>query len=151
VSLDWIVLVVLAVLIAADSLRSGLSRATALALAFPLALAILNYLPDAQFMGGLEQQLPSALLKVAFDAALFVVVFICMYRIVDTFSADSNRPLQALLAGLAAVSIAVVVWLQIPALDSVWHFGPQIQTLFGAAYRFWWLLAAYIALAFAQG
>ena len=102
-------------------------------------------------MGGIADQHNSPLLNTVFVLILLAVVFVCMYRITDTYGADSSHPIQALLAGLAVAVVAVVIWLQIPSLDSVWHFGPQVQALFGAAYRFWWLLIAYIALAFARG
>lgn len=151
IPLDWVVIAVFAFIMAADALRGGPSRATALALALPLTLLVAGALPDARLMGGIASQLTSPLLSVIFDGILLVIVFICMYRITDTYSADSAHPIQALFSGVAVAAIAVVVWLQIPALDSVWHFGPQIQALFGEVYRFWWLLIAYIALAFARG
>jgi len=53
--------------------------------------------------------------------------------------------------GAIAATIAIVfVWVQIPGLLALWHFGSGIQTAFGVAYRFWWLIVAYIALAFAR-
>ncbi|MEK7601760.1 MAG: hypothetical protein AAB480_04485 [Patescibacteria group bacterium] len=151
IPLDWVVIAVFAFVMAADALRGGPSRATALALALPLTLLVAGALPDARLMGGIASQLTSPLLGALFDGILLVIVFICMYRITDTYGADSSHPIQALFSGVAVAAIAVVIWLQIPALDSVWHFGPQIQALFGDVYRFWWLLIAYIALAFARG
>jgi|SRR3989344_358044 len=151
ISLDWVILVAFALVIAIDGFRNGLSRASALALALPLTLLLARSMPEARFMGGIADQLNSPLLNTVFVLILLAVVFVCMYRITDTYGADSSHPIQALLAGLAVAVVAVVIWLQIPSLDSVWHFGPQVQALFGAAYRFWWLLIAYIALAFARG
>ena len=151
ISLDWIVLAVFAFLVAVDALRSGPSRATALALALPLTLLVAGYMQGASFMSGIVQQLSSPILNNAFTLILLAILFICMYRITDTFGADSAHPIQTLLTGLAVAAIAAVVWVQIPSLESIWHFGPQAQALFGAAHRFWWLLAGYIALAFARG
>ncbi len=151
IPLDWVIIAVFAVIMAADALRGGPSRATALALALPLTLLVADALPDARLMGSIAAQLTSPVISAVFDGILLVIVFICMYRIVDTYGVDSSHPIQALLSGIAIAAIAVVVWLQIPALDSVWHFGPQIQSIFGEVYRFWWLLIAYIALAFARG
>lgn len=151
VPLDWVIIAVFAIIMTADALRGGPSRATALALALPLTLLVANSLPDARLMGGVAAQLTSPVIGAVFDGILLVVLFICMYRITDTFGVDSAHPVQALFSGLAVAAIAVVIWLQIPALDGVWHFGPQIQAIFGEVYRFWWLLIAYIAIAFARG
>ena len=102
-------------------------------------------------MGSIASQLSTPLIAALLHGILLVIIFICMYRITDTYGADSSHPIQAVFSGVAVAVIAVVVWLQIPALESVWHFGPQIQAVFGDAYRFWWLLISFIALAFARG
>ena len=151
ISFDWIILILCASVLTFDALRSGLSRVTALALALPLTLLLLEYAQNAQFMTSLERQLSSPASRLIFDAALLIVLCIIMYRITDTFAASSYHLLQALIGGIAATAIVIIVWLQIPALDSVWHFGPQVQAIFGATYRFWWCLAAFIGLAFARG
>lgn len=150
-SLDWIILILLMGVLTFDALRGGLARVTALALALPLTLVFLDAMPGSRFLAGFEEQLSSPALEMAFVAVLFVVVCIIMYRITDTFSSGSYQVLQALVAGLATTVVAVVIWLQIPALDSVWLFGEPVQAVFGAVYRFWWLLGAYVALAFARG
>jgi len=151
VPLDWVVIVVFVIIMSADALRGGPSRATALALALPLTLIVASALPDARLMGSIASQLNTPLIAALLHGILLVIVFICMYRITDTYGADSSHPVQAVFSGVAVAAIAVVIWLQIPALDSVWHFGPQIQAIFGEAYRFWWLLVSFVALAFARG
>ena len=151
IPLDWVVIIVFALIMSADALRGGPSRATALALALPLTLLVASALPDARLMGSIASQLNTPLIAALLHGILLVIVFICMYRITDTYGADSSHPVQAVFSGVAVAAIAVVIWLQIPALDSVWHFGPQIQAIFGEAYRFWWLLVSFVALAFARG
>ncbi len=151
ISIDWVILVCFALLVALDAMRAGLSRATALALALPLTLMLSGFAQQAALIAGFEEQLSSPALQEFINAGLLVVILILMYSNTDNFSADSYHPLQALLAGLAVAAIATVVWLQLPALDTVWHFGPTVQAVFGASYRFWWLLAGYLALAFARG
>jgi len=151
IPLDWVVIIVFALIMSADALRGGPSRATALALALPLTLLVASALPDARLLGSIASQLNTPLIAALLHGILLVIVFICMYRITDTYGADSSHPIQAVFSGIAVAVIAVVVWLQIPALDSVWHFGPQIQAIFGDVYRFWWLLIGFIALAFARG
>ena len=64
IPLDWVVIAVFAFIMAADALRGGPSRATALALALPLTLLVAGALPDARLMGGIASQLTSPLLSV---------------------------------------------------------------------------------------
>ncbi|MDP2648684.1 MAG: hypothetical protein Q8P19_02180, partial [bacterium] len=87
-------------------------------------------------------------------AVLFFVMLVALFffsrRIIGFWSDSRECVVQALMAGLATTIIALVVWLQIPSLDAVWHFGPQIQNVFSEAYRFWWLLISFAALAFVR-
>ena len=59
--------------------------------------------------------------------------------------------LQSLLSGIAATLILLLVWLQVPSLDSIWHFSDEIRMLFGEAYRLLWLILAFLLMAFAAG
>jgi len=143
---DWILIGAFAVFAALDAMRTGPARAAALSLSLPVALLLLQELPKAFLVGSASTQLASSLAQVGVFVALAVVMYFVVYRIIFAFS-NGLGPIQALLAGLAAAIVLVVVWLQVPALDSVWHFGDQVQAVFGTAYRFWWLIGSYIALA----
>lgn len=151
IPIDWILIGVFVILIALDAMRGGLSRATALAIALPLTLLLLEFVQNAALLGSLSSVLSSPVLQLLFDAAALVVVFVLMYRLTDTFSSNSSNLVQSLLASIATVAIIITIWLQLPLLETLWQFGPQVQYVFGEAYRFWWLIASYIALAAARG
>ena len=81
---------------------------------------------------------------------LFVAFFIITYRIIGSYGMTGAFPVQATLGGIAAAIIVLVFWLQIPALDTLWHFGPQVQAVFAEKYRLLWIIGAFLALAFAR-
>ncbi len=146
---DWILLGAFAVFVALDALRSGSARAATLALAAPLSLVLVDALPQTFLAGSLSQQFAAPAAQVVLFALIFGVLFLLIHRIVYSFS-ENGGVLQALIAGVAATAAVAVVWLQIPALQSLWQFGPQAQLVFGEAYRLWWLIGAYTALAFVR-
>src|SRR5437773_2532893 len=125
--IDWIAIAVFAAIVALESFRAGSNRAAALALALPATLMALSALPKAFLIGPLIQQVsgqvPEALL---FGAVLFVV-FMLIHKMFGFYGDSSGSFMSALIAGIATAVIAVVVWLQQPALQSLWHFGPQVQ------------------------
>ena len=151
VPIDWILIVVFVVLIALDAMRGGLSRATALAIALPVTLLLLEFVQDTALLGNLSTILSSPVLELLFDAAALIVIFVLMYRLTDTFGSSSSSAVQSLLAAIGTVAIIVTIWIQLPILETVWHFGPQVQYVFGTAYRFWWMIASYIVIAAARG
>ena len=147
---DWIVLFAVAVFVAFDVLRSGTSRAVALAFALPLATILSQSITGSKFLGPVTAQFSSPLLQAALFLIILIALFILVNRITSRFGEGSSQPIQALLSGLAVAAIGAVIWTQVPALDSIWHFGQTTQLIFGEAYRFWWLIVAYIALAFVR-
>lgn len=147
---DWIIILAVVVFIAFDAFRSGGTRAASLALSLPVTVLTLNALSTAAFLNGLITQFSTPLLQALLFAVLFVPLYIFTYRIIGSWGVSGGAPIEALITGLAATVILLVVWLSIPALDGLWHFGPQIQYIFSESYRFWWLLASYAALAFAR-
>ncbi len=148
---DWIIVGAVTVFIAFDTLRSGGTRASALALALPATVLILEAVPHASGIGALAQRLSTPVLQVLLFVALFVALYILTYRIIGFFSAASGGPVQALFCGLGATAILMAVWVSMPELSALWHFGPQVQAVFSEPYRFWWLLGGYGAIAFARG
>jgi hypothetical protein len=147
---DWIVVGALAALIALDALRSGSARAIAVAIAAPLALVLSSTLSSAFLFVSIAPQLQSPAAQALTVGVLFVLLFFLIHRLVRSFG-ELGGPLQALVAGIAAAAVVLVVWQQVPALQSLWHFGPQVQLVFGATYRFWWMLLAYAGLAYIRG
>lgn len=144
--IDWILIGAFAAFVALDGVRSGPSRATALMLGLPAALLLIDKLPDAIFLGPVAAQFTTPLAQAGLFAIVTAVLYFVIHRVIFTFS-NNLPPLQALIAGLAAAIVLVVIWLQVPGLEAVWDFGDQVRAVFGEAYRFWWLAAAYIALA----
>lgn len=148
--IDWILIGAFAAFAALDAIRSGPTRATALMLSLPAALLLIDKLPDAIFLGPVAAQFTTPLAQAGLFAVVTVAFFFVIHRVIFTFS-NGLAPLQALIAGIAAAIVLVVIWLQVPGLEAVWNFGDQVQAVFGEAYRFWWLAASYIALAAVRG
>ena len=147
---DWIIIGVLVIVIAFDAIRSGSARAATLALTAPLTLLLFGALSHAAIAGPVVAQFSAVSAQMLLFGAVFVVTFLFMSRIVDSFSGNGGV-LQGLLAGIAGTVVLLVISLQVPALQTLWHFGPQVQLIFGEAYRFWWLLVAFAVLAFVRG
>lgn len=143
---DWILIGAFTAFAALDAMRTGPARAAALVLSLPASLLLVEELPEAFLAGSLSAQLASPLAQAGIFAAVAVVLYFAIHRLIFTFS-NGLGPIQALLTGLAATIVLVVVWLQVPGFDAIWHFGDQVQAVFGEAYRFWWLLGSFIALA----
>lgn len=122
-----------------------------LALALPAALLLSSLIPHAAFVGSISAQFSTPTLQSVLFLILAAVMYLAVHRIGLSFGTESGAPIQALLAGIAGAAIIAVVWFQVPAFDSIWHFGTQVQQIFGQAYRFWWLTGAYIALAAVRG
>ncbi len=144
--IDWILIGAFAAFAALDGIRSGPTRATSLMLSLPAALLLVGNLPNALFIGPLVAQFTTPLAQAGVFAVVTAVLFFVIHRVIFTFS-NGLAPLQALIAGIAAAIVLVVIWLQVPGLEAVWDFGDQVRAVFGEAYRFWWLAASYIALA----
>ena len=146
---DWIIIGALATFIALDSLRSGTARAAAIMLSLPGALLVTKALPDAVFLGPLADQLTAPFVQAAIFMVIAVLLYLVAHRAIFAFS-DGGGVVQSGIAGVAAVIVLVVVWLQVPALESLWFFGDQVHAVFDEAYRFWWLVLSYAALAFVR-
>ncbi len=147
---DWMIIAVLAIFAAFDALRSGARRIASLSLALPVAALLFGAISSAAFLGDAVAQFSSPVPQAALFFILLIGIYILINRIGLAWGSESGQTLQAALAGVAAVALAVVIWIQIPALDALWHFGPQMQLIFGETYRFWWLIGSYAALAFVR-
>ena len=140
---DWIILGAFVVLVTLDALRSGTGRAAALCLSLPAALLLSQELPKAFLLGSFA----TPQMQLGIFIVLVLVLFFVTQKIISDFSGGEG-PVQAIVASLAAAVVLIVVWLNVPALQSVWHFGAQVQDIFSEVYRFWWLIGAYTGLAF---
>lgn len=149
-SVDWIIVVAVALLIFFDGLRSGVGRAAAVSLAFPLTALFFGEISHATLIGSLATQFTTPALEAALFGALFLGAYVILRRIVPWYGDVSSSIVMALLAAVATTAISIVFWLDTPVLNTLWHFGPHVQGIFGAGYRFWWLAAGFVALAFAR-
>lgn len=148
ISVDWIIFGGVALFLSFDALRAGPSRITALALALPIALLLSESIRSAAYIGAYVDS-SSAGIQTGVFIALTAGLFIALYRIVD-YGADSMRPIQAVIAGLASAVVVIIVFLQLPDSTVPWSFGEAFLAVFGDAYRLYWLLGAYFALATAR-
>ena len=147
---DWIILGALAVFIAAECWRSGSNRAASLALALPFSFLAMQALGHAAFLGSILLRSQAPIAEAITFLGLIGLAYFFVHRILGFFSDSSGAPVQSLIAGIATAILLVVFWLQVPALASLWHFGPQVQAVFADQYRFWWMIGAYFALAYAR-
>jgi hypothetical protein len=148
--IDGVIIVALLIVLVIDSLRSGTARAATLAVVFPLTFFFSNLLSEAAILGPMLDKLTSPYAQAAVFALLFGVLFVLVYRIMYALGGSGSTPTVSIVAGLSATIITLVMWLQVPALQSIWHFGPIIETVFGTAYAFWWLIAGYLLMAFVR-
>ncbi len=147
---DWMIIGALAIFAAFDCLRSGARRICTLVLALPPTVLLIESLPRTAILGSIVGQFATPLLGAVLFFIILVAVYILIHRIGLSWGSESGQTIQAALAGVAVMVIVVTFWIQIPALDSLWHFGAQVHAIFGEAYRFWWLIGSYAALAFVR-
>jgi cation transport ATPase len=146
---DWILIGGVTVLVALDALRSGSARAVSLALSLPATLFVMNAIPESFFLGPLVATYTAPVVQIVLFLIVLTLLFWATYRTVFSAS-DGGQVLQSLIIGMAASAALVIVWIQVPGLEYLWHFGDQVQAAFAPAYRFWWLVGVFLALAFAR-
>ena len=147
---DWIILGVFALIMLIDALRVGSGRIATLAISGLIVFLVTETIPHAAFLGPVSERLSTPVLQAAFFGAVFVLIFILLCRIFTDYGEENGQPLGAVFAAIAVTALVVLVWVQVPALGAIWHFGSQVQVVFGEPYRFWWLLTSLAALAFAK-
>lgn len=149
---DWIALGFLAILIALDSLRSGIGRACAISLALPVSLILYLLIEKTVGLNNIALLDSSPAAKLVTFGVIALGTYLLVRRIaLEYVESGRGEPIQALLAGAAATAVLIVVWLQLPMTTEVWGLTGTIQAIFAEQYRFIWLLGSYLALAFARG
>ncbi len=146
--MDWIIIIVCALLIAFDALRSGAARASALSLALPVTVFVFGLISHTYYIGAIFQKFSSAMLQAGVFLAVALVMFFIVYRIISLFVSSAPRLLFSILSAVSATMVMVVVWIQVTPLSSVWQFSPSTIALFGSDFALLWLLCAYLILAF---
>ena len=144
--LDAIVIGVFTLVIVIASLKWGTQVAAALAFSAPLAVFTFNAVPHTAYISGFVGAFSAGLAAAGLFCALFVAFWLLAFRVIGSYGMTGAYPMQACLGGIAAATVVLVFWFQIPALDTLWHFGSQVQALFAEGYRLFWLIPAFLTL-----
>ncbi len=147
---DWFVLGGILVVIALDSLRSGVGRAVAVSIAMPLASVHYSFVPHTITIGTLPI-LQNPMAQTALFAFFFITLYLLIRRSSSEYLTSFSGPTQVILAGAATAIIFMCVWLMEPVLNQWWMPNQTVQTVFAEQFHLFWLLAAYSILAFARG
>ncbi len=146
---DIVAAALFATVVTVDTLRSGASRAVSLSLGLVMATVLFAALPATYLIGPAVAGIATTQVASGIFAAITVLASFIMYRITASLSDDSARPLLAIATGVATTVVVMVVW-QMTPLQNLWHFNAAIAGIFGASYRLYWLLLAFIAFAFVK-
>lgn len=146
---DWIIIGSIAILITIFSMLRGTSIATALSLSLPVAVTLFSVAPNAFLLGSIVRQFHAGLPQALVFLAIEIILLILFIRATMSFS-ESSSPLAGILVGVSTTVVLVCIWMQVGSLASIWHFSSQTQNIFGSSYELWWLIVAYIGIAFAR-
>jgi hypothetical protein len=134
-----------------DTLRAGASRAIAFSLALLLGTQLFGTLSQTAFLSSVFNAGTSPRTAlVAYIVLVFLLAFL-FYRMNSSLHGDASRPMLALLTGLFTTIVVLVAWHMPNPLSQLWQFSPLIESMFGQAYRIYWILAAFIAFTFVRG
>jgi hypothetical protein len=147
---DIVAAVLFATFITVATLRYGASLAIAFSLALIIANVLYAMIPNTFGMAAIVSGTSSPYVTVGIYAGLTLLLTFILYRMTSTLSDDSARPLFAIATGLAATVVVCIAWHMPGPLMTIWTFNPMIEGVFGAAYRFYWLILAFVAFAFVK-
>lgn len=147
---DWLIIGAFAIFAAFEAFRGGAQRVSQIALALPIASLLFESISKTAILGGVLEQFSTPLIGTIVFFALVALIYVFIGRIGLSWGGGESGAMRAALAGVALTALVLIFWIQIPTPDSLWQFGPQVQTIFAESYRFWWLLASYAALAFVR-
>lgn len=147
---DLVAAVLFATAVTVSTLRLGASIWIAFSLALIAAATMFGWLPNTFGIGPAISGITSPYVAGGIYIALTLAITFILYRATSSLSDDSARPLFALATGFATTVIVLVMWHFSSPLEVFWKFNPAIQSAFGAAYRLYWLLLAFIAFAFVK-
>lgn len=149
VPIDWILIGAVVILITAYSLYWGVSRALALSLAIPVAYTLTAFLPHTAYLGNLLSQMAAGYSGAIIVAITILILTVCIDVVIREYG-SSAAPMPALLVGIGTSIVLFVFWIQMSQLSAVWHFSSTVLHIFGVTYAFFWLVGAYLLLAFAR-
>jgi hypothetical protein len=147
IPIDWLIIGVFFIVVFTDAVRAGSIRAAAISLSFPLSALLYQMIPQTVLLSTISGQFSSTIEQALIFAILEVVIFVCVHQMLSSFNAYASI-FSATVSALCATVVVLVVWTQVPVLQSVWHFDATIEAVFGASYHFFWITGAYLLLAF---
>lgn len=148
-SLEWIALVIVALVGALDGYTSGASRAASASVALILAVALAPIVSGTAFLSSIPSTIPH--LAAIMVAALAVIAYLLVRRMTESYGYGTSSFMSALLGGFGFVAIVVCTWIASPGLSALWAFSPSMQSIFGESVRLYWTIGGLTALAFARG
>ena len=146
---DWLIIASILILFIVFSVVRGTTYATALSLSLPISLLLYQSISKGAFIGGIAAGFSSPIAQSVLFLIIAALLFVLTNQAIASFDTPSSV-VSGIAAGLAALIVLVVIWMQIPVLQSLWHFTVQLESVFAGAYAFWWLIAAYVLLAFSR-
>ena len=146
----WIVFVLLVLILTIDAMRSGSVHASVLAITAPVSLFFFDLISHTVVVGNLITAITIPYVMAGLFLALFVVVFLLVNRMTASFAGASGGLFFSFLSGLSGTIAVMLLWLQIPALMTLWNPGSQIHAIFGLPYALLWFLGIYVVLAFVR-
>jgi hypothetical protein len=149
IPIDWLIVGTTLVFFILGTLVRGTGYAVALALSLPIASTLFDAAGHAVVLGTIAQQFSMPLEQAVLFLLLTIILLICMYRICGTFD-HSSSPLVAIITSVAVIIVVLVTWMQVVSLEALWRPGVQMESIFGESYRLYWLIGAYLALAFSR-
>lgn len=152
VPIDWFIVGGVVAIFAIDSLRSGIGRAVALALAAPLGLLLFSLVDSTLVLKDVEALQDSSMAQAVLILVLIALCFVMLRRMgIEYFDSGVRAPLQSILAAASTTAILLVVWMHAPAFSDWYTFGDQMQAVFSESYRLWWILGSFATLTFVRG
>lgn len=149
---DWLLLGLIVIVVALDSLRSGVGRAIAISLALPIAFVLLSLAEKAVILQSVDVLFSTSFARALLFGALALALYFLIRRMgADYMNTGMGEPIQALFAGIAVAIVFTCIWLQVPALTDLWTIGGTLGVIFVEKFRLWWLIGAYAVLAFTRG
>lgn len=128
------------------ALYAGSAQAVAIGLAAVLAPSVLALAQDAAFVSGLASGATA-------ERMFLIAVFAVLVVLVNMMSRDilhMTSPLQAIMAGVGATCLVIMMWVSTPALAEWFVFGSTVTAVFAESFRFWWLMAVFGLFAFSR-
>lgn len=145
---DILVIVGLVLVGTGFSFFIGKSKAVAIILAFLFAIPLFQAFPFTKQMTVATGALPQALNVLAIFLAFVILMFLLLNKYIVGDFIEGNF-LKSVFLGIAFAAIVLTLSHFILPLDSLYNFGPNIDTWFGGNLGlFWWIVTPLVIVFF---